>query len=54
MILGNTLLAGALGGGAFFGYYQLRYDVHELAQLVDATKTDEGGPLQQVRVCLAC
>ena len=50
VILGNTLLAGVLGGGAFFGYYQLRYDVHELAQLVDASKTDDMNPLQQVRL----
>ena len=47
-IMGNSLLAGLLGGTAFFGYYQLRYDVHELAQLVEDTRTSEGGPLQQV------
>ena len=47
--MGNSLLAGLLGGTAFFGYYQLRYDVHELAQLVDDTRTSEGGPLQQVQ-----
>ena len=47
--MGNSLLAGLLGSTAFFGYYQLRYDVHELAQLVDDTRTSEGGPLQQVQ-----
>ena len=50
-IVGNSLLAGLLGGTAFFGYYQLRYDVHELAQLVEDTHTAEGGPLQQVCCC---
>lgn len=38
---GNALFAAALGGGAYFGYYTLRYSTPEMEQLVAERRQPE-------------
>ena len=53
--LGNALLLGGLGAGAFFGYYTYRYSPAEIDAMIDArSQSDaaEAGPVSEVRCLL--
>ena len=39
--IGNTLLFGVLGGGAFFGYYTYRYTTDQVETMVEETQKPE-------------
>ena len=53
--LGNALLLGGLGAGAFFGYYTYRYSPAEIDAMIDARSASDAaeaaGPVSEVR-CL--
>lgn len=54
--LGNALLLGGLGAGAFFGYYTYRYSPAEIDAMIDARSqpdaAEAAGPVSEVRCLL--
>jgi len=48
--IGNTILLGGLGAGAFFGYYTYRYTPDEIDAMIEARSQPEAaGPGNEVR-----
>ena len=51
--IGNALLLGGLGTGAFFGYYTYRYSPEEVDAMIDARSQPEAaGPVNEVNCLL--